>query len=226
MFLATMGLWADEFNADNTFDPKFWLRAEQSLVEENTLWTPAPGVNGPVLGVPLVLLKLLLLIRQIRRKREITANHTLRSLELEVSQWEACLSGEAPLSEISQSEIARDSSTMFIIIASILMEQISTGDSNDTTPPACDPDCWKLRYAMSILQKYQHDDTWSRFFTTTIAVYTLGFFVTRSEDVDLVRADLQGRWDATNFGHIVRYRKDLDAIWAKRGYRESNESHK
>lgn len=225
MFYASMGLWSAEFNENDTFDPDFWLHTEELLAQDNSLSTPTPGVNGPVLGVPIALLKLLLLIRQIRQKREFASVHTLRDLELEVSRWEPYIiaasgaqrSQDQEPDNTPQTEIARDTSSLFAIVVSILTEQISAGDSSATTPSARDPDCWKLRRAMSILRDHRYDDTWSRFFNGTMAVYTLGFFVTRTEDMDLVRGDLQNRWDVTNFGHVVRYRKDLEATWAERG---------
>lgn len=224
MFHASMGLWSAEFNAANTFDPTFWLHSEELLAQDNTLSAPTPGVNGPVLGVPIALLKLLLLIRQIRQKREFAGAQALRDLELEVSRWEPCIMGTSGAQsfrdqgpDTPQTEVARDTSSLLVIVASILTEQISAGDSSATTPSTRDPDCWKLRRAMSILRDRQYDDTWSRFFNGSIVVYTLGCFVTRTEDIDLVRGDLQSRWDVTNFGHVARYRNDLEATWAERG---------
>ncbi|KAK5044729.1 hypothetical protein LTR84_010503 [Exophiala bonariae] len=234
MFLTSMGLWSEEFNTNGTFDLAFWLAAERLLAQESKPLTVKAGINAPVLGVPVALLKLLLLVRQIRPQRELADQAKLRDLKLEISQWEAHLIGQSldsrfpPKGEITvgppNTRIVQDSSTLFIIVASILMEQILVGDANDTCPSTRDQDCWRKRYAMSILRTYQHDETWSRFFTTTMAVYTLGFFVSHSREIDLVRKDLQSRWDVTNFGHIIRYRRDLDAVWAKRGFVEVDQN--
>lgn len=225
MFLVSIGLWSNEYNPNNTFDPAFWLRAEQLLNEMNIFPTPSPGANSPVIGVPVGLLKLLLLVRQLRHDLLIADVHMLRDLNLEVMSWERsilCASdlegSEVDEPEDLQSQITRDSSALFVIIASILTEQILTGDSNTTAPSVRHADCWKLRHATKILRKYQDNETWSRFFTSSVTVYTIGFFMTRNEDINLVRQDLQRRWDLTKFGFILRYRSDLEATWARRGF--------
>lgn len=225
MFLVSIGLWSDEYNPHNTFDPAFWLRAEEWLNQINIFPTPSPGTNSPVIGVPVALLKLLILVRQLRHDLLLADVHLLRDLKREVSSWERSILCAPSLEgsvddelEDPQSQITRDSSSLYVISASILTEQILAGDSSTTAPSAHDPDCWKLRRARSILRKYQDNEMWSRFFTSSVPVYTIGFFMTRNEDINLVRQDLQRRWDFTRFGFILRERSDLEATWARRGH--------
>ncbi|KIW18847.1 hypothetical protein PV08_03136 [Exophiala spinifera] len=224
MFMTSMGLWSEDFNSNNTFDLTFWLRAEQSLNRTNVFPASFPGVDSPVIGVPPGLLKLLLFIRQLRNGSAISNAYLLADLRSEISRWEhsiICRPGpDSPgldESEDVQCQLARDAASLFIITASILTQKMVDGDLGTTIPQVHDPDSWELRRAMSILRKYQENETWSRFFTSTIPVYTMGFFTARSEDIHLIRQDLQRRWDFTKFGHLLLCRSDLEATWARRG---------
>lgn len=224
MFMTSMGLWSEDFNSNDTFDLTFWLRAEQSLNQTNDFPASFPGVDSPVIGVPTGLLKLLLFIRQLRYSSTISNAVLLSDLRSKISRWEhsiICSPGpdcpEFDDFEDVQSQIARDAASLFIITASILTEQMVGGDLSTTIPQVHDPDSWELRRAMSILRRYQDNETWSKFFTSTIPVYTIGFFMTRNEDINLIRQDLQRRWDFTKFGHILLCRSDLEATWARRG---------
>ncbi len=48
-------------------------------------------------------------------------------------------------------------------------------------------------------------------------MYTLGIFVSSLEDVDIVRSDMQRRWDSMRFSQLGRFRNELEATWARRG---------
>ena len=224
-FMVSMGLWSDEFNLNCTFDLNFWLHTEQLLNQTNKLPDPFLGVDSPVIGIPIGLLKLLLSIRQLQYDRTLASSAVLADLRAEISCWEYSIvhspspdRPEGDESEDLQSRLTRDVASLYILTASILADQIALGDLETTLPLAHDPDCWKLRRATSILRQYQDSEAWSKNFNATIPVYTIGFFMAKCEDIDLVRQDLQCRWEYTKFGHTLLCCNDLEATWAKRGY--------
>lgn len=165
-----------------------------------------------------------LLIKKLRHKPAAADIPVLKDLKAELSSWEEYLvinTGIQRPEDVSpedfRSQMSRDCSTLFVIVASILTEHMLAGDVNTAEPSAHDPDCRRLRYAASILRSYQDDTTWPKCFTSSIPVYTIGFFMTRTDDINLVRQDLLRRWEVTKFGFLLRYRNDLEATWKARG---------
>lgn len=224
MFTVSLGLWSEAFDPEDAFQLSFWLQAEQLLNDTETSPAPPPGLRNPVVGIPVALMKLILLIRQLRCDLNGTDVSTIRDLKREVVGWEASITYSHVVDRSDDDELgvphlqmARDAASLFIVCASVLTEQLLLGNSDTNTPLPHDPDSWQLRLARSLLEKYSDNVIWSRFFNITMAVYTLGFFMARDQDINLIRQDLQRRWDQTNFGFTLRYRNDLETTWALRG---------
>lgn len=226
VFVHTIRLWSDEFHPDDAYDPAFWLQAEHLLDQDGTCQVLALDFNSPVVVIPVQLLKHLLLIREVRLDPLKAGVEVLRELKLQVSIWEGFATSGFDVESLgddnddeqqrAQKQMAQDAFGLYVIIASILMEQMLQGDTGTNTPSAHDPDSWQVRHVRTVLNKYRGDETWAKFFASNIAVYTIGFFMSRPEDIDLIRQDLQLRWDLTRFSHIYRYCNDLEATWEKR----------
>lgn len=83
-----------------------------------------------------------------------------------------------------------------------------------------------LRQALCILRRHKADATWSAFYVSHWAVYTLGLFVQQqqhqSEDhdedngVQVVRSDMRARWERTKCSLITRFCRDMEQTWAAR----------
>ncbi|KIX10425.1 uncharacterized protein Z518_01507 [Rhinocladiella mackenziei CBS 650.93] len=235
IFLVTMGSWSDPIELDYHFDAEFWLQAE-NLLARSTLFPGRSIVsNSPVLGIPLALFKLVLSIKQLyqspvfRRDRE-----TLDHLKTELEEWEGLVLCNQDLDSLWEHEqerldnadysLYKDAAYLYVLIASMLVEQLSEDDETSYTgPPQAVPrDKWQIRKATRILRGHQHDDEWARCFIGNWPVYTLGFLVGSAEDVKLVRDDVWRRWEFTKFAQLARFGRDLENTWIRRGYRRSD----
>jgi hypothetical protein len=219
VFMSSIGLWSDHSNVLSTFDLTFWVRAEQLLHQ-----TPHIDASSPVIDVPVALLKLYLLVRKLRYEWSATNMSTVRELKYSIARWKSSISRPDDREDStydehtsSRSHITQDCSLLYIITASVLVEQMLVGDITEPAPSAYDPACWQLQQGVAILRKYRRDTRWPRYFTSSMPIYTLGFFMTQFEDINLVREDLRRRWEFTNLGYLLRLRGDLESTWEKRG---------
>lgn len=236
IFSVSTGLWFEDPPLVYHFDPQFWLRAEQ-LLDQTVLFPDGSNrLNSPVLGVPVCLYRLTLLLKQ--QFREIRDNSynlsVLEGIRSEIQDWETlilCDQDQSGLSSDEQTTQAyqfhRDGSYLFVLTLSLLLEQIEHSarnlhaDRRPDLPGMVSPACWQITRAREIIQRRQHDDGWKMCFVGSWPVYTLGFFMSSIEDIELIRAEMIDRWRLTGFSQVSRYMNDLESIWARRGFRFS-----
>lgn len=227
IFLVTTGSWSDPIELDYEFDAEFWLQAE-NLLARSTLY-PGRSVrfNSPVLGVPLALFRIVLSIKQLYKDPLRRDQETLELLQAEVEEWEGAVLSDRDLDSLSPEErsastynyvLYKDAAYVYVLITSMLVEQLLENESHVGPPQAVSRDKWQLRKAIQILRSHQHDEEWARCFLGNWPVYTLGFLAGSAEDVGLVRADIWRRWDLTRFSQLARFGTDLEKTWTKRGY--------
>lgn len=225
IFLVTTGLWSDSAGLGYDFDIDFWNRAEKLLNRSMFFPGRSTSLNSPVLGIPASLFRLTLSLRQLCRKRSQQDQATLDQIRSEVEVWEAALLCDQDLKFSATSDrpncrerYYRDAGYLYAIIASLLLEQLERNENNDDSSPMPAGDSWQVRKAVQILRGQQNDDGWPRCFIGNWPVYTLGFFMSSPEDIDLIRVDLRRRWDLTNFSQISRFTRDLENTWFARGH--------
>lgn len=233
IFLVTTGLWSDQIPLDYDFDARFWLQAEKLLDQSKLFPGRSNSLNSPVLGVPVTLFRLALSLKQRYQSPFRQDQATLDQLRSELEEWEALVLCGHELDCLSEYEqpnrqhrFYQDAGYLYILIASLLLDQL-TGNENQNEdngqsraePPRPAPiESWQIRKATQILRRYQHDDEWKLCFIGNWPVYTLGFFMSRSEDVQLVRDDMHRRWNLTRFAQLARFINDLEASFTERGY--------
>jgi hypothetical protein len=223
IFLVTAGLWSDPVGLDYNFDSEFWTDAER-LLERSVLFPGQSNVlNSPVLGVPVTLFRLVLSLKGQYQRRWQHSQAALDQIKTEVQEWEALMLSDLELDWLSEDEqqngkhiYNRDGSYLYILIASLLVEQLSRNERSAGPPHIAPSDSWQVRKAVQILGALQHDDSWANCYLGNWPVYTLGFFMNSPGDRALVRVDLQRRWELTKFGQVARFSHDLADTWAAR----------
>ncbi|KAF2109666.1 hypothetical protein BDV96DRAFT_651644 [Lophiotrema nucula] len=216
IFLASTGLWSDEYKLDYEFDMPFWIRAEQMLDQDLLFPCQSYSLNSPILGMPAALFRIVIELKQLD-SRTPKWKDNLERLRNEIETWEAFLLSDKE-TDVPAENYYRDASYLYILIASMLLEQRSSSDIERPGPPNMPPrEGWQIIKATQILRKYKDDEGWANCFIGNWPVYSIGYFVSTSEDAGLVASDLQRRWQNTKFMQIARYKYDLGNTWSKRG---------
>ncbi|ETN43748.1 uncharacterized protein HMPREF1541_02907 [Cyphellophora europaea CBS 101466] len=223
VFLTAMGSWCQRIEQDFHFDAEFWLQAEK-LLAQSTLFPSEPAtVNSPVLGVPMSLFRLVLSIKQIYQGPNRQDQETINHLRDELDEWEAMvlrnddLDLAASRSELSHYEIYKDAAFLYILAASLLLDQADEFlfDGTEILEPR-PSSSWQVAKMIQILQDHAEDYEWAKCFIGNWPLYTIGFFMETQDEIELVRADLQRRWDISGFSQVARFRGELETAWAGR----------
>jgi len=224
IFLVTMGSWSDPIELDYHFDAQFWMQAERLLTLSTLFPDRSMSYNSPVLGIPLGLFKLALSMKQLYQSPLRSDPETLEQFRSELENWEGAVLSDQDLDPLSADEMRnsahqyyRDAAYLYILTASLLIEQLSDLEEKTGPPEAAPSDCWQVRRVCQILSAHRDDDEWAKCFISNWPVYTLGFFMQEPEDMRLVREDLLKRWNLTKFGQVARFRRDVENTWARRG---------
>lgn len=219
IFLVETDLWTNPTASDGGLEVDFWLQAEKLLNHLTLSPDQSIALDSPVLGIPVSLFRLALALRQQYRSPSPLACEEIRT---EVEAWEAilfcnptsescCGSTEETLD--SNQRYNNDTTSLFIIVVSLLLEQVLHPDMCVGPPIPASQGCWQITKAMDILRHYESDQGWAKYFIANWPVYTLGFFLTNDEDKVLLSEDMQRRWDETRFAQVRRFRSDLDTTW-------------
>lgn len=225
IFLVTTGLWSDQMSLDYDFDTQFWLQAERLLYQSTLFPTGSNILNSPVLGVPVPLFRLTITLKRLYQgtsQSDLVALHRIRT---EVEEWEMvvlsgkdidCLSPTEPRNR--KHEFYTSASYLYILIISLLFDQISQQVSSAGPPSPALRDCWQIEKVIQVLQRYRDDDEWKWCFLGNWPIYTLGFFMSDPDHIEIVRSDVWRRWELTKFSQLYRFSNDLEETWAARGF--------
>ncbi|KIW69228.1 hypothetical protein PV04_05117, partial [Phialophora macrospora] len=221
VFLVTMGSWSDYSALGYQFDPAFWLRAENLLAQSMLFPSTSISTNSPVLGVPIDLFKLVLSIKRLWESPFRHDEETLDEVRTELDEWERTIIISGPASPDDQSdshyELYKDATALYVLVASLLVQELSEGHTEAIGPPEpVPPDCWQIEKTVEILRRHETDVDWARCYIGNWPVYTLGFFMSAPDDIQLIRDDMRRRWDLMRFSQLERFRNNLEAIWIQR----------
>ncbi|KAF2872795.1 hypothetical protein BDV95DRAFT_492142, partial [Massariosphaeria phaeospora] len=229
IFLVTTGLWSENTPLDYAFDAHFWLAAEKLLHRSIMFPGRSNSLNSPVLGAPVSLFRLALSMKQQLQKPSGLDSAIPCHLSKEVEEWEVVVFCDLELDCLGADEepnsrhgLYRDGSYLYIIIISLLQEQILWKQAPMDYPEMTPNGSWQLAKAFAILRSHRYDDEWKLCFIGNWPIYTLGFFASSQEQVDLVKGEIDGRWRLTNFSQLGRFISDLETVWRKRGFRVSD----
>lgn len=226
IFIVTTGNWSDVIELeDYEFDAEFWLQAE-GLLAQSTLY-PGRSIsyNSPVLGIPPGIFKLVLSVKKAYQSPFQLDPATIEQLKNEVEEWEGPILCDQDLDMVSVHEeinnytsFYRDTAYLYILIVSLLVEQLTMDHVGAGPPEVAPADSWQVRKMIQILRSHEFDEEWATCYIANWTVYTMGFFMSAPEDVQTVRQDLHRRWESTKFAQLARFIADIEATWARRGY--------
>jgi hypothetical protein len=218
VFLVTTGCWSeDPVHVHYQFDPQFWLQCERLLARSNMFPDQPGSCNSPVLGVPCALFKLILTIKKMYDSQLQNDPETLQHLRNEVAYWETAMALREEHTN-SQPSICDDATFLYILISSLLVEQLADMDltSGKRIPQPVPTSRWQLQEMADILRRRRGDCHWERCFVANWPVYTVGFFMSSPDGIGLVREEMERRWALSSFAQVSRFSRDLENTWARR----------
>lgn len=231
MFLTSTVLWSDQSPLTD-FDLQFWLKAEHFL-RQTVMFPGKPlSLNSPVLGVPVALFRLAVQAKQACQTPACWSSSDMERLHAEIEDWEAFILGNQSLdSPIKENALDRQQSYydgathVYILVISLLLEQAAKISGSigkldfraNRLPEAVPRTTWQIQKALCILRAFESDNGWSSCYLGNWPVYTIGFFLNESEDIRLIRNEMDRRWASTKFMQIPRFRDDLETTWMARG---------
>lgn len=153
------------------------------------------------------------------------------SIQSEVSAWEGMVLSDRGIGLSSYDDTKslspldrfyRDTSYLFTMVVSLLLEQVVAGKHFGGLPQAVPCDTWQIRTSLEILERHKGDGAWSKCYIGNWPIYTLGLFMESSEHRDLIREDLERRFVSTNTSQATRFSGDLVKIWGRSDKDESD----
>lgn len=151
---------------------------------------------------------------------------SLSRLEAELDSWKQSdsLERRSEMSKLScQSLIPKPSdtivghaTTIMVTCASLLLNQLRSQPSGCPVVPANDECGEQVDRMMSILRYRKGDQRWVSCYVGTYPVYVAGYFTRSEEEIDLVRGDMQQRFENLHWGQVSRYWGDLETVWKMR----------
>jgi hypothetical protein len=225
VFLIATGLWSEDIPLGYNFDQQNWLKAERLLDKSPMFPGSSTSLNSPILGVPVSFFRLAVCFKNAYQTGVGVDSAVVKSLRLELAPWEKGLLHEEGFAclQLSKEEqpnrkhtFYRDCTYLFILCLSMLLDQLAVPPL-DSAPWPAPSQCWQLTRAIAILRSHVHDAEWHLCFMLNWPVYTLGFFLSSPEHIELVRSEMEARWRLQKFAQLVRFGNDLESAWAKRG---------
>lgn len=220
VFIVEAGTWNRD-PSNFSFDVNFWLEAECLLSRSVLFPDRANSFNSPILGIPLSLLRVVLTVKDMLLTPSLKDEENSRLLSEELQHWRSVLMENQNASReyfddaLPNFSIYKDTALMYFLIASLLLDSISTADvTARTNPQLQSTPSWQKEKMVQILQEHRNDHGWSMFFLLCWPVYTVGFFMETEDERDLVRADLGRRWTATGSSQVVRFLNELEIAWS------------
>jgi hypothetical protein len=230
MFLTSTGHWSDQ-KPVTEFNLEFWLKAE-NLLKDSVMFPDGPAsLNSPVLGVPVALFRLAMQAKQAYQCPEPQSAINLRSLRSEIEEWELVILSKQSLdlsagnNAFSRQETYYAAAThLYVLVVSLLLEQADEKTTSDVlqdwhhsrVPEPVGRHTWQLQKALRILHAFKTDDDWTSCYIGNWTIYTLGFFCSEIDEIDLIRSEFDRRWANTKFMQIRRFLDDLEVVWEQR----------
>jgi hypothetical protein len=223
IFLTAAGSWLDPPSRNPQLDISFWSSAEDLLSCSDLFPEHSAIVNSPVLGQPLCLFRHVLTAKSHYQNRHQPDYDAIATLQDELSSWEALLLTNGDLdvaaaqSNLGHYQLYKDSMYLYILIASLLLDQAinTTSDGGSVQAPKASTS-WQAVRMLRILKQHQSENEWAKFYASNWPLYTCGFFMAGASDQDIVRQGLILRTEVTGFSQPARFQEELELVWDRR----------
>ncbi|CAO2647315.1 Nn.00g082370.m01.CDS01 [Neocucurbitaria sp. VM-36] len=236
VFLVSTGLWSDQVPLLN-FNLAFWLKAEKLLEQSVMFAGQSNSLNSPVLGVPVSLFRLAIQAKEMYQNPRAYNTQALDELRSEIEAWQAIVLCDKEVDPLGANEPSNlyqsyyeSASYLYALIISLLLEQMPTSSivhesvvdqqvslrQARSPPNAANTDSWQVQKGIQIIRRHQYDNNWAGCYMGNWPVYTLGFFLSDPEHINLIRQEMNRRWELTKFMQVPRFLDDLERVWAAR----------
>lgn len=214
-------------------DEQFLDRSEHVLNTRKLIDILSEG-DSPVLGLPLPLYRLITdLIDFLNSPKHPSEAFVIRMRE-EIETWEGLVLVDdgAARYPSSMTSFHKDAVTLFVLGASLLLDYVAESSfSNHMSTPqvsrntqdrwnpqqqALSAPRWQVQRAFEILRRPAAYETWTRCFLGAWPMLILGYSVTSSEDISLIRGVLTQMVERMGYGEIQRILDDLEGVWTMR----------
>ena len=219
-FHASVGFWTDSSDADYSFDPDFWKRAESYLSGPDAFLGATDSFASPVLGVPPSLLRLALKLGKLYKNALNISSIDMQKLQEEVEHWQRPLLlefeffptvEERARPQNMREEFYKDTIALYTIVVSFLFAKLFQSQDDWCQDTASNR--WQLKKAIDIVQSNKLNDGWMRCYVGNWPIYTLGFFMSDPEERRVMSDDLQRRWQLTRMAQSRRFLDDIEVAW-------------
>ncbi|KAK0392856.1 hypothetical protein NLU13_2350 [Sarocladium strictum] len=220
-FLVSMAVWTD--TKKQSLDMKFWHFTEGLLDQSNIYLHKPEGFRTPVVGIPASLLRVAMILRQQYRGLNQVDQVALNNVRPWVIFWErksdqltdGTIGAEPDMTEADR--VRQDASHLYAIVASLMFMELSQKGRPMAGHPQPAYGCeWQIERAISLVVQHREDERWACFAMCDWPVYTLGLLVSNPDHIEIIRWDMQRRWELSKSGQSIRYWNDLEGIWSAR----------
>jgi len=227
IFQLEMGFWSDVTGRGLAyqFDLRFWLKCEGLLRESSTTPGPIDASTSPVLGIPMAIYKLMLMTRRLwtMSPRPPDFSNSLKQVETELASWEwyellgpendnSLASCQSPMPTSSHSLVGH-ATLIMVTCASLLLHQLRGQARNAPSPPDDEEGGKMVDKIISILRSRKGDHQWTSCHVATYPIYVAGYFMRSEEEINLVKAEMQQRFEDLHWRQVSRFWEDLETVW-------------
>ena len=109
--------------------------------------------------------------------------------------------------------IVGHATAIMVICASLLLNQLRGQPLGSPVAPADEKLGGQVDRIVSILRSRRGDHRWTSCHVGTYPIYVAGYFMRSEEEIWLVRAEMQQRFENLHWGQVSRYWEDLETVW-------------
>ncbi|WPB01154.1 uncharacterized protein RHO25_005775, partial [Cercospora beticola] len=219
VFLLAMGSWSTLDEIDDRYAKVFWTHCRRLSQRLSSNKSRPPPRFSPVFGMDFEIVTAMI---DIKRCFARTISHEERQgLVANVQAQFASLNNSTNLlaAGARSNSVTEDLTRLVILAISIFLEHLTHDPLAYLTLPRPSTSNLQLQCIMTILEARRQDPEWSNSYLGLWPVWTVGIFMHHEYHIELIRDDLERRWDAIHMSVISRYREDLENVWQKQTYR-------
>ncbi|PPJ49674.1 hypothetical protein CBER1_02182 [Cercospora berteroae] len=224
VFLLAMGSWSRLDEVEDRYAKVFWTHCKRLSQQLSSGKDRPPPRFSPVFGMDFEIVTAMI---DIKRCFARTISHKERqrliaNVQAQLDMWShktmlPTIENETNMDWLNdRSGTVTDDLTRLVILAiSIFLEHLTHDPLAYLTPPRPSTSSLQLQRIIPILESRRQDPEWSNSYLGLWPVWTVGIFMQTENHIELIRDDLQRRWNAVHMSVINRYREDLENVWRK-----------
>lgn len=215
VFLLAMGSWSQLDEINDQYAKVFWTHCKRLNQQLSSDKDRPPPRFSPVFAMDFGIVTAMIDIKQCfaRTMSNKQRQDLLANVQAQLASWSNGTDLGYPIDQ--ENSVTGDLTRLVVLAISIFLEHLTHDPLAYLTLPRPSSSSWQLRKIISILELRRQDPEWSNSYLGIWPVWTVGIFMHNECHIELIRDDLQRRWDAIHMSVISRYREDLESVWGK-----------